>query len=86
EMCIRDRVSSERLSDGGWPALITGWQPYGVLVLGITSLVLVQSAFETAPLRLSLPALTAAQPLAGIVCGVGFLGDRLRMTAGALAW
>ncbi|MEV0276012.1 DMT family transporter [Streptomyces sp. NPDC050610] len=80
------RVSSERLSDGGWAALVTGWQPYGVLLLGITSLVLVQSAFETAPLRMSLPALTAAQPLAGIVCGVGFLGDRLRMTAGALAW
>ncbi|MEV0263349.1 DMT family transporter [Streptomyces sp. NPDC050617] len=80
------RVSSERLSEGGWSALVTGWQPYGVLALGITGLVLVQSAFETAPLRMSLPALTAAQPLAGIVCGVGFLGDRLRMTTGALAW
>jgi len=32
------------------------------------------------------PALTAAQPLAGIACGVGFLGDRLQVTAGALAW
>ena len=49
-------------------------------------LVLVQSAFGTAPLRMSLPALTAAQPLAGIACGVGFLGDRLHTDAGALAW
>jgi hypothetical protein len=57
-----------------------------VLALGVTGLVLVQSAFETAPLRMSLPALTAAQPLAGIVCGVGFLGDRLRTDVGALAW
>jgi hypothetical protein len=39
-----------------------------------------------APLRMSLPSLTAAQPIAGIVCGVGFLGDRLRFTPGALAW
>jgi hypothetical protein len=39
-----------------------------------------------APLRMSLPSLTAAQPLAGIACGVGFLGDRLRLNAGALAW
>ncbi|MEU5344229.1 MULTISPECIES: DMT family transporter [unclassified Streptomyces] len=80
------RVSGQRFSDGGWLALATGWQVYGVVALGITGLVLVQSAFETAPLRMSLPALTAAQPLAGIACGVGFLGDRLRADAGALTW
>ncbi|MFE0173981.1 DMT family transporter [Streptomyces sp. NPDC059002] len=80
------RVSGQRLSDDGWVALCTGWEPYGVLALGIAGLVLVQSAFETAPLRMSLPALTAAQPLAGIACGVGFLGDRVRTDAGALAW
>ncbi|MFF7332128.1 DMT family transporter [Streptomyces sp. NPDC090306] len=80
------RVSSERFSEGGWTELVTGWQPYGVLALGVTGLVLVQSAFETAPLRMSLPALTAAQPLAGILCGVGFLGDRLHTDTGALAW
>ncbi|MDQ0937944.1 DMT family transporter [Streptomyces turgidiscabies] len=80
------RVSGERFSEGGLPQLLTGWQPYAVLLLGVTGLILVQSAFETAPLRMSLPALTAAQPLAGIVCGVGFLGDRLRTDTGALAW
>jgi len=80
------RVSGQRLTEGGFAELLTGWQPYGVLALGVTGLVLVQSAFETAPLRMSLPALTAAQPLAGIICGVGFLGDRLRTDTGALAW
>ncbi|MEV8568985.1 DMT family transporter [Streptomyces sp. NPDC051322] len=80
------RISGQRLGDGGWLELSTGWQPYAVVGLGVTGLVLVQSAFETAPLRMSLPALTAAQPLAGIACGVGFLGDRLRTDAGALAW
>ncbi|MEU8651221.1 DMT family transporter [Streptomyces sp. NPDC048737] len=80
------RISGERFSEGGLAGLFTGWQPYAVLALGVTGLVLVQSAFEMAPLRMSLPALTAAQPLAGIVCGVGFLGDRLRADAGALAW
>ncbi len=80
------RVSGQRFSAGGFDALVTGWQPYAVLALGVAGLVLVQSAFETAPLRMSLPALTAAQPLAGIACGVGFLGDRLRADAGALAW
>lgn len=80
------RVSGRRFSAGGLAELLTGWQPYVVVVLGVTGLVLVQSAFETAPLRRSLPALTAAQPLAGIACGVGFLGDRLRTGTAALAW
>ncbi|MFF1281197.1 DMT family transporter [Streptomyces sp. NPDC058299] len=80
------RVSGTRFGDGGLTELFTGWQPYGVLACGITGLVLVQSAFETAPLRMSLPTLTAAEPLTGILCGVGFLGDRLRTDTGALAW
>ncbi|MFB9539649.1 MULTISPECIES: DMT family transporter [Streptomyces] len=80
------RVSGQKFSEGGFAELLTGWQPYAVLALGITGLVLVQSAFETASLRKSLPALTAAQPLAGIICGVGFLGDRLRTDAVALSW
>ncbi|MPY33194.1 hypothetical protein FNH09_18575 [Streptomyces adustus] len=80
------RVSGQRFAAGGLAEVLSGWQPYAVLVIGVTGLVLVQSAFETAPLRMSLPALTATQPLAGILCGVGFLGDRLRTDTGALAW
>lgn len=80
------RMSGQLLSASGWTTLMTSWQPYAVVVLGVTGLILVQSAFETAPLRMSLPALTAAQPLAGIACGIGFLGDQVRTDAGALAW
>ncbi|MFF2008737.1 DMT family transporter [Streptomyces sp. NPDC058195] len=80
------RVSGQLVSGDGWTALVTAWQPYAVAVLGVTGLLLVQSAFETGPLRVSLPPLTAAQPLAGIACGVGFLGDRLRTDTGALTW
>ncbi|SDP49582.1 hypothetical protein SAMN04487981_12470 [Streptomyces sp. cf386] len=80
------RMTGQRFAEGGIMEVLTGWQPYAVVALGLTGLILVQSAFETASLRMSLPALTAAQPLAGIACGVGFLGDRLRTDAGALAW
>ncbi|WNI32874.1 DMT family transporter [Streptomyces sp. ITFR-6] len=80
------RVSGQLIGDDGWAALMMSWQPYAVLVLGVTGLLLVQSAFETGPLRMSLPALTAAQPLAGIACGIGFLGDQVRTDTGALAW
>ncbi|MCL8012329.1 DMT family transporter [Streptomyces sp. AS02] len=80
------RVTGQRFAEGGMTEVLTSWQPFAVVALGLTGLILVQSAFETASLRMSLPALTAAQPLAGIACGVGFLGDRLRTDAGALAW
>jgi hypothetical protein len=49
----------------------------------VTGLLLVQSAFETAPLRMSLPALIAAQPLAGIVVGVVLLGMHPAMPCGS---
>ncbi|MFI9105337.1 DMT family transporter [Streptomyces fildesensis] len=80
------RICGELAREDGVQILAVHWQPYVVAAIGLTGLVLVQSAFETAPLRMSLPALTAAQPLAGIACGIGFLGDRLRVTPGALAW
>ncbi|WP_042368500.1 DMT family transporter [Streptacidiphilus neutrinimicus] len=79
------RTAGLRLDHGGLALLLRGWQPYAVVLIGIVGLILVQSAFESAPLKMSLPALTAAQPLAGIACGVGFLGDRLVLTPVALA-
>lgn len=79
------RITGLRFDHGGLPTVLTSWQTYGIVVIGVVGLILVQSAFESAPLKNSLPALTAAQPLAGIACGVGFLGDRLRVTPTALA-
>ncbi|MEE4546010.1 DMT family transporter [Streptomyces sp. V4-01] len=80
------RVCGQFVRDDGVAGLLTHWQPYAIVVIGLSGILLVQSAFEMAPLRMSLPSLTAAQPLAGIACGVGFLGDQLRLSAGALAW
>ena len=80
------RTTGQRFERGGMVLVLHSWQTYTVIAIGVIGLILVQSAFESAPLKMSLPALTAAQPLAGIACGVGFLGDRLRVTPGALAW
>lgn len=71
------RTSSQLVHSSGIPGLVTDWQPYVIVALAVTGLLLVQSAFEAGPLRMSLPGLTAAEPLAGIACGIGFLGDRL---------
>lgn len=80
------RTVAQRLDTDGLAVVLRSWEPYAVLAAGVVGLLLVQSAFEAAPLRMSLPALTAAQPLTGIVCAVALLGDRLRVTPGALAW
>ncbi|MFE0766524.1 DMT family transporter [Streptomyces smyrnaeus] len=79
------RVSGGIYSSSGLGGLLTSWQPYTIVVLAVVGLVLVQSAFEGGPLRMSLPSLTASEPLAGIACGIGFLGDSIRLTPGALA-
>lgn len=80
------RICGSIVEADGLGRLLVSWQPYAVLGIGITGILLVQSAFEAAPLRMSLPALTAAQPLAGIACGIGFLGDQIRVTPLALAF
>ncbi|WP_354642047.1 DMT family transporter [Kitasatospora camelliae] len=80
------RSTAEKIDDAGMGAALSSWQPYTVVLIGVVGLLLVQSAFEAAPLRMSLPALTAAQPIAGIACAVGFLGDRLRVTPLALTF
>jgi drug/metabolite transporter (DMT)-like permease len=79
------RISGELARDHGIARMFVHWQPYTIVVLGVFGLVLVQSAFESASLRVSLPILTAAQPLAGIGCSMGLLGDHLRATPLALA-
>ncbi|MEU9128274.1 DMT family transporter [Kitasatospora sp. NPDC048540] len=79
------RSIAQDLDTAGVGGVLVTWQPYTVLAIGVFGLLLVQSAFEAAPLRMSLPALTAAQPLTGIACAVGFLGDQVRVTPAALA-
>lgn len=78
------RDASHVINRSGVSGLATSWQPYVIISLAVVGLVLVQSAFEAGPLRQSLPSLTAAEPLAGIACGIGFLGDTVRVTPVAL--
>jgi drug/metabolite transporter (DMT)-like permease len=69
----------------GWGDLLWSWEPYGVLVIAVVGLLLAQSAFDAAPLRISLPATTAAEPLTGILLGVLIFYERLRLSPEALA-
>lgn len=73
------------LRTDGFGAIVVTWQPYVLVVVALVGFVLVQSAFDAAPLRVSLPAATVAEPLTGIVLGVVIFGERLRVSPGPLA-
>lgn len=69
----------------GLPTLLRIWQPYALVVIAVLSLLLAQSAFDAAPIAISLPAITAAEPVIGIVLGIAVFTERLRITAAGLA-
>lgn len=68
----------------GFLRSIGHWQPYALIAMAIIGLLLTQSAFDAAPLHVSLPAGVLAEPLTGIALGVAIFGERLRDTPLAL--
>jgi drug/metabolite transporter (DMT)-like permease len=72
---------SVQIIDGRHPFhLLLHWPGYATVVASIIALWLVQNAFNAAPLHASLPAVTAAEPTAGIVLGVLVFGDKVHIT------
>ena len=60
--------------------LLVHWPGYATVLASIVGLWLMQTAFNAAPLHASLPAVTAAEPAAGIVLGVLVFGDKVHVT------
>jgi len=65
--------------------ILETWQVYGIVVTGIATMVLAQSAFQAGPLGWSLPALTVVDPLVSILVGVLAFHEAIDASAGALA-
>jgi hypothetical protein len=59
-------------------ALLTSWQLYTVLVIGVLGLLLNQLAFQAGPLTASLPAIATVNPLASIAIGVLVYDEAVR--------
>jgi drug/metabolite transporter (DMT)-like permease len=79
------RQTLEILSSSGISALFTTWAPYALVGAGATGIWLMQSAFSSGSLQVSLPAISAGEPLVGILLGVVVFGDRVQISAGMLA-
>lgn len=59
------------------------WAPYALLAAAGGGVLVVQSAFAAAPLRVSLPVLMVVEPLASIALGAAVFGDRIARGAPA---
>ena len=78
------RQTLEILQSNGVGAMFTTWAPYALVGAGATGIWLMQSAFNSGPLPLSLPAIAAGEPLVGMLLGVLVFGDRIQITPGEL--
>ena len=58
--------------------LFTSWQPYALVTLGAAGMVLSQSAFQAGPLDVSLPSLSAADPIVSVLIGAVAFGEAIK--------
>jgi len=79
------RQTLEILQSSGISALFTTWAPYALVGAGATGIWLMQCAFNAGALQLSLPAISAGEPLVGIALGIVVFGDRIQISSGELA-
>lgn len=76
---LQDVATRQVLVRGSWThAFSTPWTVV-LLISGVVSLLLSQSAFRVARLSWSLPPLVAAEPIVGIALGVSLVGDQVNM-------
>jgi len=79
------RQTLQALHSGGFGGMLSTWAPYALVGAGATGIWLMQSAFSAGPLNVSLPAISAGEPVVGILLGVIVFGDRIQDTPGELA-
>jgi drug/metabolite transporter (DMT)-like permease len=79
------RSTLEIVSAHGVLAALTSWPAYCLAVATLVALWLMESAFNAAPLHASLPAITAAEPVVGILLGVLVFGDVIRISPAMIA-
>jgi drug/metabolite transporter (DMT)-like permease len=79
------RQTLQGLNRFGFPGLFIHWAPYALVGAGALGIWLMQSAFSSGPLNVSLPAISAGEPVVGILLGVVVFGDRVQDTPGELA-
>jgi drug/metabolite transporter (DMT)-like permease len=63
----------------------TDWQPYALVVVGITGMLVAQSAFQAGALGVSLPTMTAIDPVISILIGALAFDERISASGPSVA-
>jgi drug/metabolite transporter (DMT)-like permease len=71
-----------RFGDGA--TILAHWQPWALLVLGITGLVLSAGAYKAGALRTSLPIMDTVEPVSGVLIGTVVFGEQLATSPAVL--
>jgi drug/metabolite transporter (DMT)-like permease len=79
------RSTLEIVDHHGVLAVLVTWPAYSLAAASLVALWLMESAFNSAPLHSSLPGITAAEPVVGILLGVLVFGDVIRDSPGLIA-
>ena len=79
------RLSVQEIDSRHPLSLLVHWPGYAMIMASAIGVWLMQNAFNAAPLHASLPAVTAAEPTAGIVLGVVVFGDVVHVSPPLLA-
>lgn len=69
----------------GVGSTFASWEIYLVVALGITALVVSQSAYQAGPLALSMPAIALIEPTVAVIIGDTAFHEQAHLTGGALA-
>jgi drug/metabolite transporter (DMT)-like permease len=68
----------------GWSQVFLHWEPYGVVVVGVFAVLLLQNAYLAGPATVSQTTILIVDPFASIVVGVALFGDRLSSATGSI--
>jgi drug/metabolite transporter (DMT)-like permease len=68
----------------GFGQILTNWQLYAVILVGIASLVLSQSAYQAGPLAYSMPVVAMLEPITAVALGAFLLDEQLLLHGRAL--
>jgi hypothetical protein len=63
----------------GLGATVTSWPPYALIVAGLASLALAQTAYQTDAPLITLPTITVVMPLASLAVGIVVLHETARL-------
>jgi drug/metabolite transporter (DMT)-like permease len=72
------------LRQDGLASIVTHWQPWVLISLGLAGLALSTTAYQAGPLSASLPVMDTVEPVSGVVIGALVFDERLASSPGGL--